>query len=226
MELSMDILEDFFSRREMYYNLSSGHSDDFANTEDIRVVMSDEILQDAVDYITVNLVGEMRYPGKSYAIAMLYAHWLEQLGAGPMLLILSRPDLLNNDDPHFTPLDFSQDSIYMKILEEVTLPDLHDTSKYEHLEYLMMTRKYFLEEFMLTEEQREIMPFIPQPGMSFVLSDISSEKIKELSDFWLADSDLRYWVAVDPRNNRVRIEQVENEHVYVVGPNLFHSVPL
>jgi hypothetical protein len=229
MGLNMDVLEDLFSRREMFYSLTTEHTDDFENVGDIKVVESEDVVEDAVDYMTTNLMGEMRYPGKSYAIAMLYAHWLEQLGAGPMLINLTRADLLNNDDPHFVPIDYMGSEVcetYTKIMERLSFfPDLHDTSRYGHCEYLMMTRKYFLEEFMLTKEQREILPFIPYEKMHFRLSEASEAKIKELTDFWLGDNDSKYWVAVDLETGLVMLSEQSNEQVYVVGPGLFHPVP-
>lgn len=145
-------------RRRTYYALADGFSDDFAGNTVPVVESFSTIVEDATRYLTVHRE-EMFYPGKSYAIALCYAHWLSQLGAGGMLGILSDPSLLNGDDPYFVPLgDAHIDDIYIKIIESTELPDLFDDLS--HLPYLEMTRNYFMDEFLLGTDSLVSYPLI------------------------------------------------------------------
>lgn len=230
----MEPLEYFRMRRSSFYAFTTEHTDDLA-TEKIKITHSNEtIVEDAVNYITKNLIGELRYPGKSYAIAILYAHWLEQLGVGCLWHNLELQDLLGNDDPHFKHVEAPNTvwKVYEEILEKLDyyLPDLHFASKSSN-EYLMMTRQYFLEEFMLTPEQRELLPFIPEWGLTFRRSPeeyCSPERDKFLqfiANFWLADSSLHYRISMTKGGTITVVPDVIGRYEVHVGPEIFLPIP-
>lgn len=227
----MESLDYFWMRRATYYGMGHDNSDNLNDSNVIVVENNDTIVQDACDYLKYNLKGVMRYPGKSYAIAILYAHWLEQLGVGALISNLSLPDLLAGDDPHFTPFSFENDShkLYYEIFEKVNynLPDLHNNDSYYKLEYLMMTRDYFLKEFMLNPIQRELMPFEPEWPLEFRFNEgirdhaLFEEYIKSLYTVWLSDTEDKFYVYVNA-GGVVRLEPFyEREERFIVGPDGF-----
>ena len=76
----------------------------------------------------------------SYAVAVLYARWLNQEFGEDFLTALNDPDLLYGNDPYFVP--YSQDKeTYIKII--AALPNNMDQGMIPDI------RNYFEREFML-----------------------------------------------------------------------------
>lgn len=127
-------------RQELYHRLNRQHSDDL-NQFDIEI--SDDIVGVALSYLRQRDIGWV-YPGKSYAVGLLYAVWLSREFGGEMLDYLDDPDLLYNNDPYFVP--YSQDAAtYHAIL------DAWDGDEQQGM--VPDIRSYFEQEFMLCEQE-------------------------------------------------------------------------
>lgn len=144
-------------RRDTYYALNGNNFTDKLEDNDIPIIERfdvSSIVDDAINYVLIHKE-EMCYPGKSYMIAIQYASWIEDHFGDDMLETLDDPELLP-DDPYFKT--YSQNpSVYDLILEYIDANlDYIDTSG--TLPYLEMTYKYFLQEFMLDDAGRAMLP--------------------------------------------------------------------
>lgn len=112
------------------------------------------IVDDAINYFLVQ-DNVMHYPGKSYAIAIAYASWIEDHFGDDFYETLDDPELLP-DDKYFIP--YSKDKKnYDDIIKVIDRASQQiDPNK---LKYLFMTFNYFKQEFMLDEEGLSILPF-------------------------------------------------------------------
>jgi hypothetical protein len=114
------------------------------------------IIQDAINYITIHR-DDLYYPGKSFAVAIMYASWIEDEFAGEDLYtLLDDPDLLPGDD-YFVPYSQAKD-IYDSIIEFIDNNMNCDIPNDVQLPYVEMTKHYFEKEFMLDEEGLKILP--------------------------------------------------------------------
>ena len=129
---------------------------DLSDNVDIPIVKrnkKEHIIEDAINYITVHR-DAMFYPGKTYAIAIMYASWIEDEFGGEFYDILDDSELLF-DDEDFVPYSKDKET-YDKIIRYVDW--LNDNAKYENLPYLKQTRQYFEQEFMLDDNGLKILP--------------------------------------------------------------------
>jgi len=114
--------------------------DDDLNTKTIE--LSDNIIDNALRYSTSRHIGWV-YPAKSYAVAILYARWLEDIFGEDFYEALDDPELLYNNDPYFVPYSRDRDTyntIIVNMPEDLSggmVPDI---------------RRYFEEEFLLNVE--------------------------------------------------------------------------
>ena len=144
-------------RRDVFYNISdtsnfSDLKDNFKQNIFIRKE-KDFIVKDAVNYMTLHQK-DLFYPGKSYAVAIMYASWIEDFFKVPLLDSLDDPELLF-DDEYFVPYNKDKNT-YDRIFEIVDgLNDIVDTNK---LPYVKNTREYFMQEFMLDDFGKSVLP--------------------------------------------------------------------
>lgn len=126
-------------RQEIYHRLIQDHGDDL-NQQSIEI--SQNIAGTAIRYFNERDIGWI-YPGKSYAVAVLYAWWLSQDFNEDFIQLLDDPDLLHGNDPYFVP--YSQDpENYVKII--AAIPQDHNTGMIPDI------RTYYEKEFLCNEE--------------------------------------------------------------------------
>lgn len=101
-------------RQEVYRRLNDITTDDL-NKVDI-LWQPDTIVEDALRHWEEE-VENWIYPGKSYFVAICYAHWISEDFKEDFYEVLNDPDLLP-DDPYFVPYSQAKD-IYDEILGEV-----------------------------------------------------------------------------------------------------------
>jgi len=133
-------------RQEMYHHLKKPNDllkDEFW----IYTFDKDErIISDIIDYFTkpVNL---LIYPGKSYAVAIIYAKLLRKYWDIPIMHSLKDPDLLYGNDRFFIPYTPSvSDKIYNHTLFVSYDPKLSQVAKtidYFHEEFFLKPNQYF-----------------------------------------------------------------------------------
>jgi hypothetical protein len=145
---------DWKFRRQTFYAMNGDDfTDDLDKNEIPMIFDQDTVVVDAVNYAIAH-DSVMRYPGKSYSIAIHYASWLEDFFGVNFYEVLDDPELLP-DDPYFVP--YSKDKgTYDEIIR--ILDHVNDWVIGEDQPYLKMTYQYFLQEFMLDEFGRTIFP--------------------------------------------------------------------
>lgn len=131
-------MKEYKIRQEIYHRLSTEHRDDLKN---FSVELVDDIAGTAVRYFRERDIGWL-YPGKSYAVAVLYARWLAEEFGEDFYAALDDAELLYNNDPYFVPYSkdpANYDLVIAAVPEDMTqgmIPDI---------------RQYFVEEFMLCD---------------------------------------------------------------------------
>lgn len=108
----------------------------------------EKIVEDALRYLTKQSQ-ELYYPGKSYAVAIVYALLLEKEFGPNHIESLNDPDLLFGNDPYFVPYSKSPD-IYQNILD--SFPRELIDNPYNGSENFQKTHEYFYLEFLLHEK--------------------------------------------------------------------------
>jgi hypothetical protein len=146
--------KDWKFRRQTFYSIFKDSLTDKLEDNKIAIVENyDTIVTDAVNY-AISHEYIMRYPGKSYSIAIHYASWLEDEFGVDFYETLDDPELLP-DDPYF--VRYSEDKeTYDEILK--LLDFFGRDIDGEKQPFLKMTREYFLQEFLLDEVGRSILP--------------------------------------------------------------------
>jgi hypothetical protein len=144
---------DWKLRRKTFYALNGDNFSDDLSENKIPIIEDyNTKVIDAVNY-AISHSYEMRYPGKSYSIAIHYASWLEDNFGVDFYDTLNDPELLP-DDPYFVPYSEDKETYdeILKILDQVS-----DWVIGENQPYLKMTYEYFLQEFMLDEFGRSVL---------------------------------------------------------------------
>lgn len=104
------------------------------------------IIQYATDYF-FHECPDLVYPGKSYAVAIIYALFIEKYFGEDFYISLNDPELLCSNDKYFKPYSASS-KIYDQILENIKFKQ----DKFEintKLSQIESTRNYFMREFNL-----------------------------------------------------------------------------
>ena len=133
-------MKEYKIRQDIFYRQHPGEFDDDLNTKNVEI--SDDIVDNAVRYFTSTDIGWI-YPAKSYAVAILYAWWIQEEFGEDFYEVLDDPELLYNNDPYFVPYSHDKatyDSIIYDLPQDMTggmIPDI---------------RRYFEEEFLLNAE--------------------------------------------------------------------------
>lgn len=130
-----------FKARQKVYNLIEKPGD---SIEELGYVEKNDVT-DIIKYATCYLTSEtqsLEFPGKSYAVAILYALLIEKYFAVPFFESLDDPDLFVGTDRYFVPYSQSKE-IYDQILSRTGL----DLSMFENLPQVQKTIDYFLKEF-------------------------------------------------------------------------------
>jgi len=175
-------MEEWKVRRSLYEVIHEGKrwTDDLELIGDYNDDRTDpeEIIQDATNYFLTHS-STMKYPGKSYAIAIQFASWIEDVFGDDFYKTLSDPTLLPNDR-YFVPYMEAQE-IYDKILEGAdVINDIKDEISLE-LPYLNQTKNYFFEEFLLNKEGLQLLSLKAESQARFEeIPLFESEELKHL----------------------------------------------
>lgn len=103
----MKEVKDWKIAQMMYHNLAGGeYTDDLAKEPIVEEFDKNSIVKRAIEYPVIGS-GVLYYPGKSYAVAIAAAWYLEKYHNEDFLEVLDDPDLLYGNDPYFVP--YSQD---------------------------------------------------------------------------------------------------------------------
>lgn len=110
-------------------------------------VKSDELAFQVVDYL-LNKDHVISYPAKSYAVAVIYAHLLEQHFGVPFGESLNDPMLLYGNDPHYVP--YTDDpEVYHTIHQNVCLDEGITYGLLHEFPQVVATVDYFNREFFI-----------------------------------------------------------------------------
>jgi hypothetical protein len=136
-------------RQEIYHRLTS-QTDRGDNFADMNVVFEwddNSIVRRALEYPVLQNEN-LYYPGKSYAIAVIYAQLLAKHFKEDIVDLLNDPDLLFGNDPYFKTYCEAKE-IYDRILKEFPPLNLDETSHFS--QDMNKTLNYFKQEFMIGE---------------------------------------------------------------------------
>lgn len=131
-------------RQEIFYRLNSNFDDDLSKFH-IELVKDEKIVENAVKYFFDPNIGWV-YPSKSYVVAICYAKWISKIWGYNFYDILNDESLLYGNDPYFLPY-YKSKEIYDSIIETVGL-DFN-----EDLGIINDVKRYFLDEFMISQEE-------------------------------------------------------------------------
>ena len=141
-------------RRACFYSTRNDQDfDDYLNEDDIEIIErfdDEDIMEDAILYLTTHREA-LYYPGKSFAIAVIYANKINEHFGDDVRETLKDPDLLF-DDPYFEPYNENTEDIYEEILGK--LGDGVGFEVDENLPYLQRTLDYCEQELMLNEDTK------------------------------------------------------------------------
>ena len=127
--------------------------DDLSKETIIEEYDKEAIIKRALQY-PVTQTKELYYPGKSYAVAVIFAHLLKEHFNEEFYESLSDPQLLYGNDPYFVPYAEDKntyDAIIGEFPWDVFLSENGSENFYK-------TCEYFMKEFLLHEETRAYAP--------------------------------------------------------------------
>lgn len=138
---------------QKYYNLIQTHSDALSDISYTENFNSEATIQYCLTYYT-KATEEVLYPGKSYVVALLYAHLLQKCFNEDFFESLRDPLLLSGNDKYFVPYSESSAPIYDSVLKIFPL-HLREYTPPFHLPQVMKTKQYFELEFgILVQEYK------------------------------------------------------------------------
>jgi len=135
-------------RQQMFHHLES--TDDWLEDKDVVVLdlPPAELIAHIINYFTIP-INKLIYPAKSYAVAIIYAHLLNEHFGVNFYTALKDPDLLAGNDPYFVPYDRAKD-IYDSVIDHVAvhgyrseLPQVKKTTEYFYREFYLIPNPYF-----------------------------------------------------------------------------------
>jgi len=142
-------MKEYKLRQQLFYKLFG--SQDLGDRLEKEVIVEEFeeslIIKRAEEYFTVQ-TSTLYYPGKSYAVALIYALLLEKEFGEDIYVSLDDEDLLW-DDPYFKPYSVAK-NIYDALLKKIPRDFYHKKESYT--ENLSMTIDYFYQEFLLSDE--------------------------------------------------------------------------
>lgn len=141
-------------RSKLYHKLFTEHSDDLRKETIVEEYDKDSIVKRAVEYPVVQ-TATLYYPGKSYAVAIIFAYLLEKEFGEDFYKVLDDPDLLHGNDPYH--VRYSEDKVtYDKIIEKFPFYVFDKQSKGSI--NFWKTYDYFYIEMLLDETTKMFAP--------------------------------------------------------------------
>lgn len=107
-------MQEWKLNQEIYNNVFSNFSDSYSNFIN---VSDPDIVGVAVEYFSKR-PAVSKYPGKSYAVAIIYAKTISDRTGEDFYELLKDPELLYNNDPYFVPYGSARD-LYDRILDQL-----------------------------------------------------------------------------------------------------------
>lgn len=119
-------------------------------TSDKKVVVSThDVVEDIVQYFSVELGDVLIYPAKSYAVALIYSRLLSKYFNEEFYTALNDPMLLFGNDKYFVPYYKDIKTYDQAILRISTIRDAWDVEN-SRLSQVQATTAYFKQEFLLS----------------------------------------------------------------------------
>ena len=150
-------MKDWHIRHKIFHQIFKDMDlgDDLSKETIIKEYEKDKIIQRALEYPVIQ-TKELYYPGKSYAVAIIFAKLLEHHFSEDFFECLNDPKLLYENDPYFIPYHEDKNT-YDQIINNFPF-ELILSSKKQCSENLEKTLTYFLKEFLLHEETKMFAP--------------------------------------------------------------------
>lgn len=128
--------------------------DDLSKETIIEEKDQESIIRRAIDYPSKQ-TKELYYPGKSYAVAIIFAKLLEKYFQEDFYESLNNSELLYQNDPYFIPYSDDQET-YDQILAAFPFHLIENPAL--GCENFQKTCEYFLKEFLLHEQTKIYLP--------------------------------------------------------------------
>lgn len=141
---------DWKTRQKLYHLMTSYNSigDSLLEQKVIEETEPQQVIQRALQY--PHIQSEiLYYPGKSFAVAIVYAVLLSHYFGGEIKDYLNDPELLYNNDPYFQVYENTKE-IYDQILSEFPVDFTRNLNTYTP--DFQRTVDYFMKEFLLHKE--------------------------------------------------------------------------
>ncbi len=144
-------------RQQLFHQIYQGMDlgDDLSEEEIIEEFESEKIIQRALSY-PIKQTKELYYPGKAYAIGIIFAKLIEHHFNEDFYECLNNENLLYGNDPYFKKYEDDKDT-YDKIIENFPF-DILFNEDLECSENFLRTYDYFLREFLLHDDNKHLLP--------------------------------------------------------------------
>lgn len=155
------MVEEWQVRQKIYHQVlkDTDMGDDLSKETIIIENEPEMIIKRALEYPHIQ-TKELYYPGKSYAIAILFATLLSTYFGKDIYHYLKNPNLLYENDPYFQTYDNCQ-HIYDGILSNIDLKLLVDSIEKNpevFSENYQKSIDYFYKEFLLHDDTKYLAP--------------------------------------------------------------------
>jgi hypothetical protein len=150
-------MKDWHIRHKIFHQVFQGTDmgDDLSKEVIIEEYQKEKIIQRALEYPSIQ-TKELYYPGKSYAVAIIFAKLLEIHFSENFYTALNDSLLLYGNDPYFKP--YSEDKkTYDRIIELFPFNIIIDDS-IECSDNFLKTHTYFLKEFLIHDDTKMFLP--------------------------------------------------------------------
>lgn len=137
-------------RQKIFNQLHDDFEDSFEGHEIVEEYDRDSIIKRALEYIQEQQECYF-YPGKSYAVAIIYALKLQNHFQEDFYEALDDTDLLYGLDPYFRPYSEAKD-VYDEIISKMP-KDIVDSPQ-NYSENMQKTVEYFEKEFLIHDETK------------------------------------------------------------------------
>jgi len=152
-----------YRRAMAYATYGDNWGDSFKQMgEELKIITAsnqspNELAEEAIKYLYDHEEGILRYPAKSYAVAVVWAKLIHQHFGDNFWKLLKDKDLLP-DDPFFETAHGPDEVVYRLILDKIGWNDVNFPFHNDSLPYLKQTIDYFYKEFMLDEKGISVLP--------------------------------------------------------------------
>ena len=143
-------------RHKLFHMLYQGEDlgDDLSKETIIFEEEDKKIIQRALEY-PVKQTKELYYPGKSYAVAIIFAKLLELHFNENFYEVLDDESLLYENDPYFKKYSDKKE-VYDNIIKDFPF-ELLQEKKWSGSRNAELTIEYFLKEFLLHEDTKHLL---------------------------------------------------------------------